>query len=93
MPSLRPLAPADEQATEYDIASLALYAELLDAAESGKPWQWAAHHVMGLDPQSEGAQECWRSHLDRARWIIRDGLASALAEAGKMRRTRTGTVH
>jgi hypothetical protein len=93
MPLLRPVAPTDETATDYDIASLALYAELLDAADSGKPWQWAAHHVMGLDPLSDGAHSCWRSHLDRARWIIRDGLASAIAQAGKMRRTRTGMVH
>jgi len=31
---------------------------------------------MGLDPLADGAHDCWRSHLDRARWIIGDGLAS-----------------
>jgi hypothetical protein len=93
MPLLRPVAPTDETATDYDIASLALYAELLDADDAGKPWRWTASTVMRLDPLSEGAYECWGSHLDRARWIIRDGLASAIAQAGKMRRARAGTAH
>lgn len=93
MPLLRPVAPDDDTATDYDIASLALYAELLDAADAGKPWQWAAHHVMGLEPSSDGARLCWQSHLDRALWIIGDGLASALQKTGERRPAGIGTIH
>ena len=33
---------------------------------------------MQLDVTDCNAEACWRSHLERARWIVGDGLGSAL---------------
>ena len=65
--------------TAYDRQQLALYAALLDADDAGQSWQEAAVTVMRIDVADAGAEACWRSHLDRARWIIGEGLASALS--------------
>ena len=75
---LRNVAPAG-QVTDYDRRQLALYAALLDADASGGDWREAAISVMGLDPTRDGAKHCWRSHLDRAHWIVGVGLEEACA--------------
>ncbi len=80
--SIVPLAPTVEVATAYDRSHLALYAALLDADDSGQSWQETAASLMGLDVANAGAEACWRSHLERARWIIGDGLAAAVAAFG-----------
>jgi len=33
---------------------------------------------MLLDVNQCDAEACWRSHLERARWIVGEGLATAL---------------
>jgi hypothetical protein len=38
--------------------------------------------LMGLDVADASAKPCWRSHLERARWIVGDGLAEACAAFG-----------
>jgi hypothetical protein len=80
--SLSQRAPSAEFPTAYDRAQLALYAALLDAADHGRNWRVAAAGIMGIDIAAEGAEACWRSHLERARWIIGDGLEAALASFG-----------
>jgi hypothetical protein len=80
--SLSQRAPSAEFATAYDRAQLALYAALLDSADRGRPWQDAAREIMGIDVAAEGAEACWRSHLERACWIVGDGLEAALASFG-----------
>ncbi|ATE67323.1 hypothetical protein CMV14_13160 [Rhizorhabdus dicambivorans] len=82
MPSPSTFAPVDASATEYDRDNLALYAALLDAADAGKDWQVAASSLMGIDITDPRAEACWRSHLDRARWIINEGLGSAISTFG-----------
>lgn len=78
---LQTVAPVG-QATEYDRDHLALYAALLDAADAGQDWTIAASDLMGIDITDLGAEACWRSHLDRARWIIGSGLESAISAFG-----------
>jgi hypothetical protein len=73
---LRNVAPHG-RATDYDRQQLALYAALLDAEASGEPWLETAVSLMGLDPSQDGTEECWHSHLDRAHWIIGEGLGAA----------------
>jgi hypothetical protein len=75
-------APAEEAVTAYDQRQLALYAAILDADASGLDWKEAASTLMGLDTRQAGAEACWRSHLERARWIVGEGLASALEAFG-----------
>lgn len=77
------LAPAGEEVVEYDQRNLALYAALLEADDAGQDWREAAATLMGLDVTRDDAQLCWRSHLDRARWIIGEGLETALAAFSK----------
>jgi len=63
---------------EYDRSNLALYAALLEAAEAGDDWRDSATSLMLLDVTDPDAEACWRSHLERARWIIGEGLESAI---------------
>lgn len=79
---LRTLAPDDDIATAYDRQHLSLYAALLDAEDAGRDWQEAAITLMSLDVTVVGAEACWRSHLERARWIVGEGLAAALGAFG-----------
>lgn len=68
--------------TRYDQNHLALYAALLDAEAAGEPWQRVASTLMRLDPEDEGAERCWHSHLVRARWITGSGLIEAVEAFG-----------
>src|SRR3546814_4779151 len=72
------LAPSGDMAVDYDQRHLALYAALLEADDAGGDWRDAATSLMQLDVTDCDAEACWRSHLERARWIVSDGLGSAL---------------
>jgi hypothetical protein len=72
------VAPDGNAVTEYDRVQLSLYAALLDAKDVGISWRQVVRDLMKLDPDGAGAEACWRSHLERARWITGSGLASAL---------------
>lgn len=72
------LAPSGDVAVDYDRRHLALYAALLDADDAGGNWKDAASSLMRLDITKSDAEACWRSHLERARWIVGEGLGSAL---------------
>ncbi len=72
------MAPSGVMVLDYDRNHLALYAALLDADKAGSDWQDAASRLMQLDITEATAEACWRSHLDRARWIVGEGLGSAL---------------
>jgi hypothetical protein len=62
----------------YDRDHLGLYAALLEADDAGRDWREAASSLMHLDLADGNAEACWRSHLERARWIVGEGLATAL---------------
>lgn len=81
MPDLLAIAPSGA-VSAYDRRMLALYAALLDAEGAGADWQDVAATMMQLDPDQDGAEQCWRSHLERARWITGNGLAGAVEAFG-----------
>lgn len=72
------LAPTGNAVVDYDRRHLAIYAALLEADDSGRAWQDAATTLMRIDVTERDAEACWRSHLDRARWIVGDGLGLAI---------------
>lgn len=77
------LAPAGDAVVDYDHRNIALYAALIDAYDAAIDWRIAAADLMGLDPSNPETENCWRSHLQRAQWIIGDGMAAALVAFGK----------
>jgi hypothetical protein len=82
----KPLAIApSEEISDYDRLHLMTYAELLDAERDGVAWEQGASAILGVDPVAdpEGARLCWDSHLQRARWIVGEGLASAVEAFGR----------
>jgi hypothetical protein len=68
--------------TSYDRTHLAHYAALLDAEALNVDWREVATQLMRLDPDKNGSEQCWHSHLERARWIIGDGLSPAIKAFG-----------
>ena len=76
------MAPAGDVVVDYDRRHLSLYAELLDADDAGHSWQHIARNILRIDVNAVDAEACWRSHLDRARWIVGDGLAAAVTGFG-----------
>ena len=83
MISLPNAAPTGDIVTAYDRERLAQYAALLDAAGTGQDWRDAASTILGLDVSEAGAEACWRSHLERARWIVGEGLGQAIEAFGR----------
>jgi len=73
-------APSDPGLTDYDRAHMVTYARLIDADRAGHDWTEAAEAILCLDAAKHeaAALACWRSHLERARWITGPGLAEAL---------------
>jgi hypothetical protein len=71
------LVMRDDQITEYDRAHFLAYARILDAVRSDQTWQEAARDILGLDAESDepSAYRIWCAHVDRAEWIVGDGLA------------------
>lgn len=80
---LKSLAPTEHGLSDYDRRHLALYAALLDAADAGLDWRNVATSLMNLNDTDVMAETCWRSHLERARWIVGDGLPEALSAFGR----------
>jgi hypothetical protein len=85
MVDLAPLAPTGTDVVDYDRSQLALYAALLEASDTGTCWKEAAASLMHLDVSVDDAEVCWRSHLERARWIVGAGLGTAIDAFGKRR--------
>ena len=79
MHPIEQLAPQGDTLVDYDRRHLALYAALLDAADAHGDWQDTASTLMGLDVAEGDAEACWRSHVERARWIVGEGMNCALA--------------
>jgi hypothetical protein len=82
MRGVQQLAPNGNHVVDYDRRHLALYAALLDADDAGCAWDEAASDLMHIDPSADWAADCWRSHLARARWIVGEGLDTALLAFG-----------
>jgi hypothetical protein len=69
-----------DRITEYDRAHFLTYARILDAVRSDQTWQDAARDILDLDAESDelDAYRIWCAHVDRAEWIVGDGLALAI---------------
>ncbi|WP_460989489.1 hypothetical protein [Sphingobium sp. TomTYG45] len=78
-----PFVVPDGELTDYDLLNLAAFAALLDAAKAGQDWRDAASTILGLDVSEAGAEACWRSHLERGRWIVGEGLGQAIEAFGR----------
>ena len=81
-------APGGERITPYDLAHLATYLRLLDAAaDPTATWQEAARIIFALDPeaQPDRVRRIYDTHLARATWMARCGYRqlAALHLAGK----------
>lgn len=83
MAGVERLAPTSDAVVEYDRYHLVLYAALLEASDAGRPWREVASEIMHIDVDVDDAKTCWRSHLDRARWLVGDGLGHAIAAFGR----------
>jgi hypothetical protein len=71
------LVMRDSQITDYDRAHFLTYARILDAVRFDQAWQAAAIEILGLDVKGDeyGSYRIWHAHVDRAEWIVGDGLA------------------
>ena len=78
-------APDGPAMSDYDRVHTLTYARLLDAERDGHDWTDVAAEVLDLDVAADpaGAKSCWQSHLDRAHWIVGEGLAAAIASDGE----------
>lgn len=85
---LQSVAPSGEAVLDYDRRNLLTYAELLDAADAGIGWEAGSLDILGIDPVADAdrAWRCWDSHLERARWIVGDGLGAAIEAFGTLPR-------
>ncbi|WP_298193111.1 DUF2285 domain-containing protein [Novosphingobium sp.] len=76
------MPPEGNVLTSYDLAHLALYIELLDAAKAPDPsWQRITAVLFGIDAVAEPdrALRVYASHLARARWMTEVGYRQLAA--------------
>lgn len=80
---ISPLAPSTDEFTDYDAAHMLTYARLLDAERAGYGWKAAAREILLLDVEGdvEAAARSWRSHYNRALWLISTPGLEAAARA------------
>lgn len=71
------LAPRDPRITAYDQAHFLTYARVLDAERDGLGWEIGVQLILyrDFDDNVDAGKLCWNSHVDRAEWIVGDGLA------------------
>lgn len=74
--------PADADVTDYDLAHASHYLRLLDAAAEKADWREAATLVLGLDCDAapDHAWHVHETHLERARWMTREGYQHLLTD-------------
>lgn len=76
--------PNGPELTDYDRRHQKLLMRLHDSADQGADWREAVRIVFGLDPdperEPERARRIYDSHLDRARWMKRDGYKLLLRD-------------
>jgi hypothetical protein len=75
-PEVAALAPSCNAITLYDQSHLITYARLLSDERAGIGWAESAQTILRchVEKDVDSANACWRSHLDRAQWLISDGL-------------------
>lgn len=71
-------APNSDNITSYDREHFKLYLRLLDAEENDIHWEIAAVKIMGLEAGDLSNKYCWKSHLQRAKWLSDFGYRQLL---------------
>jgi hypothetical protein len=79
-PDVADTAPVANMLTGYDEEHLVTYLRLLDADSQGADWQEVAKIVLHIDPHREPdrARRAWVTHLERARWMMKNGYRHLL---------------
>jgi hypothetical protein len=77
------MAPTDATVTDYDQAHFLTYARVLDAERDGLDWETGLTTILHRDFGDDVtmSKRCWDSHVERANWIVGDGLAALLEDA------------
>lgn len=79
-PPVADQAPTADVLTAYDQNHAVIYLRLLDAEAEGADWAEVARIVLHIDPASEPerARRAWETHLERAKWMTRQGFQHLL---------------
>ena len=74
-PPIADAAPTDPILTGYDEQHRITYIRLLDADADQADWREVARIVLKIDPDKDAdrAYRAWQTHLNRARWMTREG--------------------
>lgn len=78
--SVQDTPPGGTSVTDYDLAHAKHYLRLLDADGENAGWREPAELVLGLDCDADPhrAQRIHAAHLERARWMSREGYQDLL---------------
>ncbi len=73
--------PRGPTPTAYDMANVKTYLRLLDAEAQGANWAEVVETIFGISASREPdrAERVHRSHLERAKWMTRNGYNGLLA--------------
>jgi hypothetical protein len=82
-PVIADRAEWSEVITHYDRQHFLTYARLLSAEQDEVDWRQGVREILLQDPDKDPRQAriCWESHLERARWIVREGVRQAVGSA------------
>jgi hypothetical protein len=77
------MAPTDATVTDYDQAHFLTYARVLDAERDGLDWGTGLTTILDRDFGNDlgAGKTCWDSHIARAHWIVKSGIAILLEDA------------
>jgi hypothetical protein len=77
--------PVSESVTPYDERHLPIYLQLLDAEADKADWREAVRIIFSLDPAEcpDRARLVHDSHLERAKWMTRQGYRDLSGRPGK----------
>ena len=76
-------APNDTTLTAYDHSHFVTYLRLLDADADSADWREVARIVLKLEPDKDeaAAQQCYATHLARAKWMTEHGYRYLLLDS------------
>jgi hypothetical protein len=77
------MAPTDAIVTDYDQSHFLTYARVLDAERDGLDWKAGLTTILHRDFGNDltAGKTCWDSHVARAHWIVKSGIAKFLEDA------------
>ncbi|ESZ71867.1 hypothetical protein X727_05455 [Mesorhizobium sp. L103C119B0] len=80
-PNIMDEVPWSESLTSYDREHFTIYLRILDACADNASVEEMADLILGIDPALEPvrARKVFRSHLDRANWMVTTGYKEIFA--------------